>query len=290
MYNEAIDQIERMFKEGKISEEDKKRLEEALGVNEKNEAKITKIEITSFKSEDMQITGDESINVPVIDKGSDSVRIERDNSIVKITPKILGKNFDFVGWDGEIEIRVPKNMEQTEIRMVSGDIAISNLNGKLSVSVVSGDVQIDDFTGNVKISSVSGDIYCKNINGPVDLTTKSGDINLVSSTIEGSVKAYSGDISIEDSTLSKTKVSTFSGDVETKGTQFKDASEISTSFGDAEVEIDPKEVSVLAYTFSGDISDDGIAKTEENEGVKIGEGSVLVSVKTRSGDINIRRI
>jgi DUF4097 and DUF4098 domain-containing protein YvlB len=295
MNNEAIEQIERMFKEGKISDEDRRRLEEALGMNEKNEAKITKIEITSFKSEDMEIIGDEGINAPVIIEGSNFVQTERDNSTVKITPKILAKNFGFLGLGflsggGKIEIRVPKNLEQTEIRVVSGDISISNLNGKLNLSVVSGDVQIDGFTGSVKASSVSGDIDCKNITGPVDLSTKSGDIKVLSSTIGGAIKAYSGDISVENSALSKIKINTFNGDLETRGTQFKDAAEISTSFGDAEVEIDPKQVSIIASTLSGNILDRGNEQAQGSGGTKIGEGPILVSIKTRSGDIKIRRI
>jgi hypothetical protein len=295
MNEEAIAQIERMFREGKISADDKKRLEEALGYNDKNESLITKIEISGFKSEDINIVGDENITMPVIEQGSDIINIENHNGIVKITSRPDINKIGFLGWavnggDEKISLRVPKNIEEAMIRLVSGDIEVSGITGKLNISVVSGDIEINDFKGIANISSISGDLKLKEIESTVDLNTKSGDISVRDSKLEGTIKAYSGDISIENCSLSKTKISVFSGDVEAIKTKLNDATDISTSFGDVDIEIDPKEVSIVAITSSGDISDGGIKQVRENGLTRIGEGAVLVNIKTRSGDINIRRV
>ncbi|MGC9125352.1 MAG: DUF4097 family beta strand repeat-containing protein, partial [Caldisericaceae bacterium] len=210
MNEEAIAQIERMFREGKISEDDKVRLKEALGYKDGSAVTLKKIEIRGFKSDDVRIEGNGSITAPVIKQGSDYINIERDNETVKITPKPNLNGIGFLGWGSRSEgnrvsLLVPKNIEEIIIGVVSGDIEVSGIIGKLDISVVSGDIKIENFKGSACVSSISGDLELKGIEGTVELNTKSGDIDILDSKIEGMIKGYSGDISMENCSLSKTR-------------------------------------------------------------------------------------
>ena len=174
----------------------------------------------------------------------------------------------------DFEIVVPREM-RLEAHTVSGDIALAATRGPMDVQSVSGDLVMTDVQGPLRLKTVSGDGALTEFAGQLAANTVSGDLTLTNARLHGSdIVTVSGDVRI-DGELDKDRehhFKTISGDVDLHLTGGSYDVRFSSVSGDLDNEID------------GEISHEG----KRAKRIVIGKAETRVSVKTMSGDLEIR--
>ncbi|HOL82544.1 MAG TPA: DUF4097 family beta strand repeat-containing protein [Caldisericia bacterium] len=300
MKEEMIKKIEKLFSDGKITEDVKERLLieiediENKNYEEKFKKSFKNIEI-EFVSEDLEIEGRDDINDIIFEKGREGLDIEENNDKLIIKSKNRGVHINVFGiklGDGNFiekaKIIIPTK-NNLIIDNISGNIEIRNINGNLKLKTVSGDIQIENINGDVDCYTISGDIKIDNIKGEFNVVSKSGDINIRNIEKEGIIKTYSGDIEIKYGNFNKLLSSTFSGDQSLDNININESMEIKTMSGDIDLSLLTKDIKITIETKSGEGSINYEGKlTNINKGeISFGEGDKTLFVKTLSGDINI---
>ena len=300
MKEEMIKKIEKLFSDGKITEDVKEKLlKEIEDIDEKKyEEKFKKsfknIEI-EFVSEDLEIEGRDDINDIIFEKGREGLDIEENNDKLIIKSKNRGVHINVFGiklGDGNFiekaKIIIPTK-NNLIIDNISGNIEIRNINGNLKLKTVSGDIKIENINGDVDCYTISGDIKIDNIKGDFNVVSKSGDINIRNIEKEGVIKTYSGDIEIKYGNFNKLLSSTFSGDQKLDNIDINESMEIKTMSGDIDLGLLTKDIKITIETKSGEGSINYEGKlTSINKGeISFGGGDKILFVKTLSGDINI---
>ncbi len=157
----------------------------------KNHAVSEKIEISAKKRLEFKgISGD----LKIIGKDTNYFIIEKDG-IARISEEndtLLIKTIS-----GDIKIDTPKNID-VEIKGVSADLLMENINGK------------------IEILSVSGNITGKGLTGSFIGEVVSGDVELEYQKVDGvAIKARSGDVvlKISEKTEAEIEISSMNGDI-----------------------------------------------------------------------------
>lgn len=300
MKEEMIKKIEKLYMEGKISEEVKEKLLkeiESIGeekYKEKFNRTIKNIEL-NFISEDIEIEGSENVSDITFERGKEGVTVEENKDRLIIKSKSKGIHIDIFGFkisEGifteNVKIIVPSNINLS-INNISGDIDVENINGDVKLKTVSGDIRLEDIKGDVDCYTLSGDIRINNISGEFNITSKSGDISINNIEKEGFIKTYSGDLKIKDGNFEKILLSTFSGDQRVDNVNINDSMEIKTMSGDIDINLLTKDIKILIETKSGEgkINYEGKITNIDRGEMSFGEGNKKLFVKTISGDINI---
>jgi DUF4097 and DUF4098 domain-containing protein YvlB len=288
MDNKVFEKLEKLVREGKITPEERKEIEEAMGLGkEAVETKLgtpKEIECSCFGGVDFEVSGDETINEVVIEEGSDIVETNLVGDVLKISNRSYGRGFLEHLRIRRVKMRVPLNMTLIDIKLVSGDLSARNLHSDINVTVVSGDVKVSELVGKLKINAISGDISMHDLNGELEVVTKSGDIYLENAKVKGPLKTYSGDIVAKNVDFGEFKISTFSGDLKLADTSFGGNGEISTYFGDISINGDLSNVSINAQTLHGDLSGIKFNNGSLNKGNNLHE----IIARTKSGDISVK--
>jgi len=226
-------------------------------------------------------------------------------TIGKIEDRELRRNVSI-----DYEVNVP---EKTKLlaETGSGDQQIEGINGPLRAETGSGSVTATGITGDARLSTGSGDVRLESIQGRLYARTGSG--NIVARNVTGGMEAETGSGDIEyDQTqggdvaartgsgnirLRNIKggldASAGSGDVTVDG-EVLGAWEIETGSGNISLRVPTQSnFDVKAWTSSGNVTVDhpitmqGSLRRNRVEG-KVGNGGVLLTLHTGSGDINIR--
>jgi len=200
-----------------------------------------------------------------------------------ITIRTVSGDVDIKGGDqSEINLEccgMMKNDERDKellVSSVSEDIDIKTPEKiNLSISAVSGDIDIENIIGNIECESVSGDLEATSITGKITFKSASGDIEI--NKLEGGVEVKGA-----------------SSDIEIEYTE-PDDSKIETKSGDVSITLPEKTNAILElYSEDGEINVDKIDKYEEldkSDGylkIGIGKKTKTITVKTKSGDIEIK--
>ncbi|MCQ6562467.1 DUF4097 family beta strand repeat-containing protein [Paenibacillus mendelii] len=179
------------------------------------------------------------------------------------------------------EIQVQDMLAQTfEIEAESGDISLEELTGdQMSVKTSSGDIMLGKLTGK-----------------EINVHASSGDIKLEKATAdELTIDVSSGDIKLKDADA-KLLVDTSSGEIVVSQAAITHPMTLSTGSGDVVIHTDrqPESAQIRYNSGSGDLvnswkdhksSTDG----DDYETITFGDGSVIVSVETGSGDLLLGR-
>jgi DUF4097 and DUF4098 domain-containing protein YvlB len=185
-----------------------------------------------------------------------------------------------------------------DVRTVSGDVRVTNVNGSVIAETVSGDVQAMSLAQVSSLKAVSGDVTGQNLasDGNVSLGTVSGDVvikNLKAKSV--SVETVSGDARLEQCECGGVTSASVSGDVVYVGSLASGARyAFSTHSGDVLLTT-PSGFELNATTFSGDLRADGLAPQGGSERMgrtargTVGGGGAVVEVKTFSGDFRATR-
>ena len=175
----------------------------------------------------------------------------------------------------------------------SGSVTIGNTSGAVDVRTGSGSIKVDGGTGKVNASAGSGSIHLGRVSGKVSVSTGSGSIDIASAD-NAAVEVSTGSGQIEINGLKGgVTASASSGSIYVNGTPTSDW-QLQTSSGSITLGIpDGSAFRVQANTSSGSINTDHkvaitSAGRRELTGT-VGNGGVLVSARTSSGSIRIRR-
>jgi hypothetical protein len=174
----------------------------------------------------------------------------------------------------DFEITVPREV-RIEAHTVSGDLELSATRGPLEMQSVSGDVTLDDVQGPLRLKTVSGDAVVTDYAGQLVANTVSGDLTFQHVRLHGSeVVTVSGEVRV-DGELDKARdhrLKTISGDVDLRLTGGSYDIRFSSMSGDLDSELE------------GEVSVTG----RRDKHVMIGAAETKVTVKTMSGDLEIR--
>ncbi|MEA2661607.1 MAG: hypothetical protein QOH08_1179 [Chloroflexota bacterium] len=208
------------------------------------------------------------------------VRMEQEGSDVLLKPHLYEQDR---GWADlfrggrvavDFEITVPREV-RLEAHTVSGDITLAGTRGPMDIQSVSGELVIGDVQGPMRLKTVSGDAAVTEFAGQLVANTVSGDLTFKSVRLHGSdIVTVSGDVRI-DGELDKDRehrMKTISGDVDLHLTGGSYDVRFSSMSGDLDSEMD------------GEISHEG----KRAKRIVIGAAETQVSVKTMSGDLEIR--
>ena len=326
MNDEIRARLNKLVESGKISEEERKELEKLIFSEGKTEThKVADdyrlIKIKGTIATDVEIVGEEGREIKIVE-GSDLFSIREEGNTVEIIPTSHsmrnsrnGVNFHFLfngsfSRSNHLSLIVPKK-SNINIKVVSGDISITNIEGDVSAKSVSGDLGLSNVNGKITLISLSGDIECREVNGNATIETKSGDISLNSCILRGNLKTYSGDITLLESEASNLEMTVYSGDVTLRDVSVRASIFIKSIFGDVSLGLKDCNCRIEAETMSGEIDASLMGKNYhvEDEAVFIDESNnikreskiygskfiwdnddIPVGIKTKKGDISIKII
>jgi hypothetical protein len=166
-----------------------------------------------------------------------------------------------------------------DLQSGSGDLKLANLTGEIRLQTGSGDVRAHDISGAVRGGAGSGDIEVEET-GPGDIDLHTGSGNVTVRGIQGALRAEagSGDITAEGTQGGAWEIRTGSGTVHIRlpGNAAFDAN-ITTSSGTIDIDA-PIEMTVQGR----------VQESRKTVNGKVRGGGPLLSVRTGSGDIQVR--
>ncbi len=199
--------------------------------------------------------------------------------------------------DTRYEVTIPSSA-RVVANGVSGDVSTTG-GSDVEAHSVSGNVAVADATGRVSIESVSGDASAQKVGAGVKASTVSGELTLSDITGDVDANTVSGDIVLDGVRASFVRTNTTSGDVRFKGPlDPKGRYEFNSHSGDIRIGIPGGGATLDVHTFSGDVDSDfpmtlqpGSRSGDRGKGMQftIGGGGARITAQTFSGDITIER-
>jgi hypothetical protein len=192
-------------------------------------------------------------------------------------------------------IELPQGVA-ADVRTVSGDMRIDDVDGGLALQTTSGSVSLHDVAGPLTAESVSGDISLDsgNVTG-ASVRTISGDIQLHGVSRDVVAQTVSGDVQIDAAGPSGLTLSSTSGDIEYRGPLApEDASRANSISGDVTMQLPQGSAFGLdVSTVSGDISNefdisDATQASNQLKG-QVGSDGPQLTISTTSGDVALER-
>lgn len=173
----------------------------------------------------------------------------------------------------DLRIAVPSD-KRVAIYLAVGKVAVTNVNGELSINVASAPVTSSGTRGDLEISVGSGSVQVTQSRGELSVDTGSGSVAL--SDVRGqslSIDTGSGDITATDVRTNELKVNTGSGDIQLTSLAAPQV-ELETGSGSVSADLSGEVWNVNVETGSGDIT----LKMPPTLGAE-------VDIATSSGDI-----
>jgi len=247
-------------------------------------------------SEDLHVRGVQGLSTVRVVRGQSAVRTRQNGDVIEVESGLTarefhGFSFSFgFGSDGDpVELEVPADMP-CELKTVSGDVTISNLKGEVVVHTVSGDIDASALAHVTSAQATSGDVDLDECLVDGDIVSKSGDVDIRNSTVRGMIKSYSGNVSVLNAVLNDADVLSFSGDVSLEGVTVQGGARLKTTSGDVRAELDQHDIMVDVETRSGEASvrGPGVDVEVQRQRIPVGLATVELSVRTGSGDIEVR--
>lgn len=208
------------------------------------------------------------------------IRMEQSGNDVSVRPHLYEQDR---GWldlfrGGRVavdfEITVPQH-SRIDATTVSGDLDLRGTRGPVEVQSVSGDVTLVDVQGPVRLKTVSGDASCTDLAGALEANSVSGDLTFDRCRLHGcDVVTVSGDVDLtgELDAGREHRLKTISGDIELALVGSSYDVRFKTMSGE------------LDCALAGEISREG----RRDKHVMVGGGAARVTVKTVSGDLQLR--
>jgi len=247
-------------------------------------------------SEDLHVRGVQGLSAVRVVRGQSAVRTHQNGDVIEVESGLTarefhGFSFSFgFGSDGDpVELEVPADMP-CELKTVSGDVTISNLKGEVVVHTVSGDIDASALAHVTSAQATSGDVDLDECLVDGDIVSKSGDVDIRNSTVRGMIKSYSGNVSVLNAVLNDADVLSFSGDVSLEGVTVQGGARLKTTSGDVRAELDQHDIMVDVETRSGEASvrGPGVDVEVQRQRIPVGLATVELSIRTGSGDIEVR--
>lgn len=145
-------------------------------------------------------------------------------------------------------ILVPKEIQEADLSVTSGEIRIFYINGRLNLSSTSGDLELNGVKGKILATVTSGDFRGREIKGQLSLRGTSSDVGLKDMEGELEIECTSGSVLVEDLKGSLESSQT-SGDLEVRGLN----GNLSASNTSGDIWLEQSQGSLNLNTTSGDI-------------------------------------
>lgn len=124
----------------------------------------------------------------------------------------VGTSVDVRGVSTDIDIR---NLQAgVEITDVSGDLTVSNIDRGVDLTTVSGEISLRNATGRIRVRTVSGEIESSNAAGPGTYRSVSGSIDVRDGGSEIDLETVSGEIDVSAREILELSGNTVSGDID----------------------------------------------------------------------------
>ncbi len=174
----------------------------------------------------------------------------------------------------DFEIAVPRH-SRIDATTVSGALDLRGTRGPIEVQSVSGPVTLDDVQGAIRLKTVSGDASCTALAGAIEANSVSGDLAFERCRLHGcDIVTVSGDVDV-------------SGDLDA-GREHR----LKTISGDVELVLVGSSYDVRFKTMSGELECALVGEISRegrrDKHVRVGAGAARVTVKTVSGDLQLR--
>jgi DUF4097 and DUF4098 domain-containing protein YvlB len=189
----------------------------------------------------------------------------------------------FRGGAVDIDIALPSR-SRLKASVASADVRAEGAFADCKITSASGDVDVDDVEGNLKAATASGSITLRTVVGNASVATASGNATI--REVDGDLvfKAASGDLGVAR-LCGGLRAQTASGSV-TVTTAVRGAISAFTSSGEVGVGVVEGTAARLDLsTGSGAVTN----RLESADGPAEGDDTLLIHVRTGSGDIDIHR-
>jgi hypothetical protein len=215
-------------------------------------------------------------------RAAEQARVDFAHGTLKVS---AGPRFIALGRGGavDIDIDLPSG-SRLQASSASADVSADGAFAECRFSSASGNLQVGSVTGNVKADTASGHISVHGAQGDVSISTASGKATI--GQLDGDLKyqAASGGLTI-GTLRGDVKSRTASGAVSI-ATAIKGAISAHTSSGEVEVGIAKGTAARLDLRTESGVVNSGL---EPAEGPADGDETLVVSARTGSGDIEVRR-
>jgi DUF4097 and DUF4098 domain-containing protein YvlB len=246
---------------------------------------VDELEIdTSFFDVTVESHPGDEIEIAVY--GPDSQKVvhkKRGDRLTVETQKKFGLFPQVFQGKAQIIVKAPRETE-LEISCSSGSIEIRNMQSyELKLASSSGRVSIFQSEGSINATTSSGNIILESAKGNLEISSSSGSIHIVDSSGILSAASSSGNIEIQnyEGTL---ELQSSSGDISGGNIRITENSFFSTSSGWIEMDFYNK---FLDFSFDLMSSSGGlqVGTIQAEKILKTGDGPILITGKTSSGDI-----
>jgi DUF4097 and DUF4098 domain-containing protein YvlB len=205
----------------------------------------------------------------------------------------------------DFTITVPPDAS-VDLRSISGNIQVAGVQGGVRAESVSGNVTVGSAAHLDRIKSVSGDVRITGGSSDADVDTGSisGNVTITNLKAPGlTLSTVSGDMVLDGMTLDRVSIRSVSGDVDYTGALARNGRyEISSHSGDITLRLAGQTgFEFDATSFSGDIQSDfpitiHDTGSDNRHGPRqhavhgtFGDASALLTVRTFSGDVKVKR-
>jgi DUF4097 and DUF4098 domain-containing protein YvlB len=196
-----------------------------------------------------------------------------------------GRKFLSMGRGGAVNIDVElPSRSRLETSSASAEVRADGTFGDCRLASASGDLLVDSVVGNVKADTASGQVAVQNANGNVSIATASGGATIGRLAGELKFQAASGALTVAE-LRGNLSAQTASGGVHI-GAAVKGAVSVQTNSGEVEVGIAHGTAARLDLRAGSGVVSNGL---ELADGPADGDETLVVAVRTGSGDIDVRR-
>jgi DUF4097 and DUF4098 domain-containing protein YvlB len=215
-------------------------------------------------------------------KAAEQARVDFDNGTLRVAAHRRGLSWGRSG-AVDIEIHLPA-CSRLRASSASADVRADGVFTDCRLSSASGDLVVGTVTGKVKADTASGTITVANVEGNVSISTASGGADI--GELDGNLKfqAASGGLTIER-LRGAVNAQTASGEVSV-ATAVTGVISVQTSSGDVEVGIFGGTAARLDLTTGSGVVTNQL---EPSDGPADGDDTLIVHVRTGSGDVDIHR-
>jgi hypothetical protein len=213
---------------------------------------------------------------------AESARVDFTNGTLTVT---AGRRIISLGRGGAVtvEIELPSR-SRLQVSSASAKLHADGHFGDCRLSTASGDATIESITGNLKSDSASGAICVDVLAGGGTVSTASGDATFGQLVGDVKFRAASGSLSVKQ-LRGTVNAQTASGDTAVAAAVSGEVS-VQSGSGDTKVGVEEGTVARLDLrTHSGEVRNN----LQPTGGPAEGDETLLVHVKTGSGDISVHR-
>lgn len=253
--------------------------------------------VLDFMRGDVSVKGWEQTQIKIkgeLDDSQSHLDVENKGTKTIIRLQIEGRRHK--GDSSDIQVYIPTS-KVVKFSGVKTDYRIENVHSGVFGKTMSGDIELKNVRGKMALHSVSGSIELSEVEGKAKLETVSGNMSVSGMLTNTYAKSMSGDLEIDLSHIKQLKLKNVSGKTHVKGELSENAKvSISSVSGDIEyISVGKLNAQCdLISQFGGDIvnemTDDKATKSRIKKSLSFvsGDGSGKLSLKTLSGEINIR--